>query len=110
ILTHPTVYGWRGDGGVWRGAVVEAVSWDEGDEGGDEMMWRWRVTMVVLGGDDGAAVVGVWRLLEWTNGEWRRVVESGVEDRLDRVVGSLFGFVGNARRKSFPAAAAEDGG
>nr|GFC39647.1 hypothetical protein [Tanacetum cinerariifolium] len=44
------------DGGAWRGAVVAVVSWDEGDEGGDEMMWRWRVTLVVLGGDDGGVV------------------------------------------------------
>ncbi|GKA09066.1 hypothetical protein Tco_0688397 [Tanacetum coccineum] len=28
------------DGGAWRRAVVAVVSWDEGDEGGDEMMWR----------------------------------------------------------------------
>nr|GEU84241.1 retrotransposon Orf1 [Tanacetum cinerariifolium] len=40
----------EGDGGAWRGAMVAVVSWDEGDEGGDEMMWRWS-------GDDGAAVV-----------------------------------------------------
>nr|GEV44612.1 hypothetical protein [Tanacetum cinerariifolium] len=57
-----------------------------------------RVTMVVLGEDDEAAVLGVWRLLEWTNGEWRRVVESGVGDRFDRLVGSLFGFAGKVFR------------
>nr|GEV03383.1 reverse transcriptase domain-containing protein [Tanacetum cinerariifolium] len=27
-----------GNGGVWREAVVAAVSWEEGDDGGDEMM------------------------------------------------------------------------
>nr|GEW81924.1 hypothetical protein [Tanacetum cinerariifolium] len=91
-----------GDRGAWRGVVVAVVSWDEGDEGGDKMMWRWRLLWCM--------VVGVWRLLEWTNGEWRRMVESGVGDRLDRVVGSLFGFAGNARRKSFPTAAAGNGG
>nr|GFB75349.1 hypothetical protein [Tanacetum cinerariifolium] len=42
-------------------------------------------------------------------GGWR-VRESGVGDRIDRVVGSLFGFTGNARRKSFPAAAGGGGG
>nr|GEU71758.1 hypothetical protein [Tanacetum cinerariifolium] len=44
--------------------------------------------------------------------EWeRRVGESDIRDRIDRVVGSIFGFAGNARRKSFPAAAvAGDGG
>nr|GEX18943.1 uncharacterized mitochondrial protein AtMg00810-like [Tanacetum cinerariifolium] len=36
----------------------------------------------------------------------RRVMKSGVWDRVDRSEGSLFGFAGNARQKSFPAAAA----
>ncbi|GJU46490.1 RNA-directed DNA polymerase, eukaryota, reverse transcriptase zinc-binding domain protein [Tanacetum coccineum] len=35
----------------------------------------------------------------------RRVEESGVVDRVHRVVGSLFGLAGKTRRKSFPAAA-----
>nr|GEY37143.1 hypothetical protein [Tanacetum cinerariifolium] len=38
--------------------------------------------------------------------EWgRRVGESDVGDRLDRVVGSIFGFGRRTRRKTFPATA-----
>nr|GEV32748.1 hypothetical protein [Tanacetum cinerariifolium] len=40
----------------------------------------------------------------------RRVVESDIWDRIDRVTGNIFGFAENARQKSFSAAAAGDGG
>nr|GFA90134.1 hypothetical protein [Tanacetum cinerariifolium] len=44
-----------------------------------------------------AAVVGVVEA-------GRRVVESGIWDRIDRKAGNIFGFAGNPRRKSFPTA------
>nr|GFA61930.1 hypothetical protein [Tanacetum cinerariifolium] len=41
--------------------------------------------------------------------EWRRVVASDIWDRVERVVGSIFGFARNAHRKTFPAAAGGGG-
>nr|GFC37697.1 hypothetical protein [Tanacetum cinerariifolium] len=41
-------------------------------------------------------------------GGWR-VVESDIWDRIDRKTGIIFGFAGNARRKSFLAAAGGGG-
>nr|GFC29680.1 hypothetical protein [Tanacetum cinerariifolium] len=39
--------------------------------------------------------------------EWgRRMMACGVEDRVDQETGIVFEFAKNARRKSFPAAAA----
>nr|GEZ57657.1 hypothetical protein [Tanacetum cinerariifolium] len=56
------------------------------------------VVVAAAWGCSGDVVVELWRP------GWR-VMESGVEDRLDRVVGSIFGFTENAHRKTFPAAA-----
>nr|GFA17245.1 hypothetical protein [Tanacetum cinerariifolium] len=77
--------------------------------GADEVM----VTVVDGRGDDGCGIYkgddgsmmggdGVWLLWWWFWRRWRRVVASGVVDRVDRVKGSIFGFGRKARRKSFP--------
>nr|GEV65154.1 hypothetical protein [Tanacetum cinerariifolium] len=90
------------------------IRYDDGGGGscgcGDGIQW-WKGD----GGDVAVAVAatcgccsGVWRRCSGGRGrreEWRRVVASDIWDRIDRVTGSIFGFSGNARRKSFPATA-----
>nr|GEV33449.1 hypothetical protein [Tanacetum cinerariifolium] len=65
--------------------------------------WRWSGWWQWRGGEVAADVVGLWR-------RGRRVVESGIWDRIDWKAGNIIGFAGNARRKSFPAAAGGGGG
>nr|GFB27665.1 hypothetical protein [Tanacetum cinerariifolium] len=72
-----------------------------GDEGGDSdgdcgdgVGVRW----MCRGGCSGGFGGGGWR-----------VVESDIWDRIDRKTGIIFGFAGNARRKSFSAAAGGGG-
>nr|GEZ79753.1 hypothetical protein [Tanacetum cinerariifolium] len=71
---------------------------DEGDggDGGDVDMVK--MMMALWGG---------WRMWWWFKRWRRRVVASGVVDRVDRVKGSTFGF---AHRKSFSAAVVAGGG
>nr|GEY37436.1 hypothetical protein [Tanacetum cinerariifolium] len=90
--------------------------------GGGGFGWRWRDDRggvswkeVVKAAGDGCGGFGEWQwLLEWGNGGgeptvverqpwrwWRRVIASGVKDRVDREVGNIFGFAGSARRKKF---------
>nr|GFB80268.1 hypothetical protein [Tanacetum cinerariifolium] len=56
--------------------------------------------MVMMAVGNGGGFGGV-LMRRW----WRRVVASGVVDRVDRVKGSVFGFGQKARRKSFLTAA-----
>nr|GEX10463.1 hypothetical protein [Tanacetum cinerariifolium] len=71
------------------------------------MWWMWCVDWwrdeVVAGGLGAAVEVD-------SGGVVGRVGESGVGDLIDRKTRIIFGFVGNARRKSFPAAAVVAGG
>nr|GFB81310.1 hypothetical protein [Tanacetum cinerariifolium] len=77
-----------------------------GESGVKTMMWpRWRRVA-----DNGSGVVWCGRLWVGVIEAGRRVVESDIRDRLDRVMGNIFRFAENARRKSFPVAAARDGG
>nr|GEX75502.1 hypothetical protein [Tanacetum cinerariifolium] len=74
-------------------------------------MWRllakYSGRHAAVGVDDGIVVV---RMM-LAAGRWRRrVVTSGVVDRVDRVKGSIFGFGRKARRKSFPTAVVAGGG
>nr|GEX92769.1 hypothetical protein [Tanacetum cinerariifolium] len=67
------------------------------------MWWRWCVDWwrdeVVAGGLGAAVEVD-------SGGVVGRVGESGVGDLIDRKTRIIFGFAGNARRKSFPAVVA----
>nr|GEZ38750.1 hypothetical protein [Tanacetum cinerariifolium] len=70
--------------------VVSAVSWTKGGK-------ECGCCGVVGGSGSGVK----WRLVTWG----RRVMASGVKDRVDRETRNILGFAGNARRKTFPAAA-----
>nr|GEW58381.1 hypothetical protein [Tanacetum cinerariifolium] len=71
---------------------------------------RWWSGVEVVAVDDGVLMVVMVRRWSEDAGEWRRVVASDIWDRIDQKVGNIFGFAGNTRRKSFPAAAGGGGG
>ncbi|GJS04253.1 hypothetical protein Tco_0320761 [Tanacetum coccineum] len=89
---------------------VLAVGGDGGDDGEvvvmvlvdvvvvtAELWWWW----LRRDGGDGDVVAGC-----GCRRGWRHVAVSGYGDRVDRVMRITFGFGRNARRKTFPAAAA----
>nr|GEX27303.1 hypothetical protein [Tanacetum cinerariifolium] len=106
----------RGDKMVVRGVlmVVLMVWWlrcadDSDDEdGGDEWLGDTDGKADHGGGVRGDMAAGdVGEVVVWAV---ETVAARGVGDRIDRVTGNIFRFAENDRRKSFQAAAAENGG
>nr|GFA04137.1 hypothetical protein [Tanacetum cinerariifolium] len=102
---------WLLDGGSGGGLWWSGV--DEDDYGGRRMelevrlwcrrLWWWcmAVEMWWCGGSGSECSGGCGGVI----GEGRRVRESDIGDRLDRVMGNIFCFSRKTRRKTFPAAA-----
>nr|GEW40209.1 hypothetical protein [Tanacetum cinerariifolium] len=120
-VAHTVVVAWRlrhdegDDGGLSHGRGGNVVEVVRRLVAVAVMLWcQWCFSMEMKGVVLVVMVVGtkveMWRLWcrGYGGGGWR-VVKSDIWDRIDRKTGIIFGFAGNARRKSFQAAAGGGG-